>query len=93
MDHYTFILLVMLLALVLVNDLIWRRWTDKLLDRIMATDLKEYRYYQDKYHKDVKEVERIREDERIKEHVTAVGKDKDAETLDNLEEPWPKDEM
>ena len=91
MDHYSALVVLALLVWVAIHDAIWQKRTDKLLDRLMAGNFKEYNYYQTKYSKDVKEVEKIREDERAKERTKPVPKtDEDAE---NLEEAWSEEEQ
>lgn len=91
MDHYSALVVLALLAWVAIHDAIWQKRTDKLLDRLMAGNFKEYNYYKTKYPKDVKEVEEIRKDERIKERAKPpVKADQDAEYL---EEAWSEEEQ
>jgi UTP:GlnB (protein PII) uridylyltransferase len=91
MDRYSFLIVLAVIILTVVNDGIWRRWTEKLLNRLMAGNYKEYQYYEQKYAKDVKEVEKIRQDERVKAQAPSPAKtDQDAE---NLEEAWSEEEQ
>lgn len=63
---------------------------EKLLDRLGSKDLAEYQYYQEKYQKDVSELEAIRKESRVvrseepKSDVTNV----DRAFIDNCEEDW-----
>jgi len=68
-----------LIALVVIHDLIWNRRFDKLLDRFMARDLKEFQYFQKKYDNDVQAVEDVRKHDKKKLAILTEQMKKDHE--------------
>jgi hypothetical protein len=57
-------LIIALLVLYAVSEAFNRRERGKLLNRIMAKDLPQFEYYENKFKKDVAEVERVRDEAR-----------------------------
>jgi hypothetical protein len=57
-------LIIALLVLYAVSEAFNRRERGKLLNRIMAKDLPQFKYYEDKFKKDMAEVERVRDEAR-----------------------------
>lgn len=71
------------------------RVIDKMLDRILSKDLDQYKYYQDKWKGDLKELERVREEAHRPEVPDEIDREIKAEkskegkvNLDDFEEDW-----
>jgi len=79
MDNGTTTVMLALVGLVLVNEAIWRREVHKLLDRIMAGDMKTYKYYEKKYDNDVRAVEAVRDFDKKKLSMAAETLKKEQE--------------
>lgn len=88
-----------LLILYAVSEIFHRRERKSLLNRIMSKDYGEYKYFVDKYPKDLKEVERIRKEVR-KQPANEIDFSKNPEDekayekfVKGLEEEWSEDEI
>jgi len=57
-------IIIALLVLYVVNEVFHRRERGQLLNRLMARDLPQFKYYETKFKKDVAEVEAVREEAR-----------------------------
>jgi biopolymer transport protein ExbB/TolQ len=80
-------ILVSILVLYVVSEMFHRAERTKLLNRLMAKDYKEFRYYQEKWPGDLKEIEKVRDEtrEELKEELKTAKKDGEEEDdPDNL---------
>lgn len=77
-------IIIALLVLYVVSEAFHRIERDKLLNRLMAKDYKEYRYYADKWKGDLKEVATVREEtrEELKEELKTAKKEEEADEDD-----------
>lgn len=64
MGLYEFLLIVIILAMMIGFYLLERRERRELMNRLMAKDFKEYKYYDKKFDKDIKEEEKIHDEAR-----------------------------
>jgi len=74
-------ILIAVLALYVVSEVFHRRETEKLLNRLMAKDYKEFKYYEDKWRGDLKEIEKVRDEtrEELKEELKTAKKEGEEE--------------
>jgi len=80
-------LIIALLVLHVVSEVFHRRERGQLLNRLMAKDYKEFRYYQDKWKGDLGEIAKVREEtrEELKEELKTAKKEvKEEDDPDNL---------
>jgi len=106
MNIYLFV--VIIVAPVIIAEIIFRflhyRREERLLNRLMAKDYREYRYYEKEHTKDVEEKEAIRDEAReerdefrketkLDEEIKRAGEqDADAPKIEDFEEEWEKEE-
>jgi hypothetical protein len=90
MDAHTFFLIAGFIVVLLVNEAFHRVERTRLLHRIMAKDYKDYRYFEDKWQGDLKEVETVREEAHaeVKKEAESGKKGPD---LTDFEEPWEEE--
>lgn len=81
-------LILALLALFAIREVFIVRERDKLLNRIMAKSYSEYRYYEDKWKGDLKEIDKVREDTREEFKQAAEEPENPANDLSKFEEDW-----
>ena len=108
MNLYEFLLIVIILLMMVGFYLLERRERRELNNRLMAKDFKEYKYYEKKFDKDIKEDEKIHDEART-ERVEAgkvlrdeykdtqkterdVATEIDEELDEAIEEPTKEDE-
>ena len=88
-------IVIALLVLFTVREAFTIRERNKLLNRLMAKDYAQYRYYEDKWKGDLKEVERIRDEGRA-EAKTEGESGKPGESgkadLSTFEEDWEEED-
>jgi len=74
-------IIIAVLVLYVVNEVFHRRERGQLLNRLMAKDYKEFRYYQEKWPGDLKEIEKVRDEtrEELKEELKTAKKDGEEE--------------
>ena len=74
-------LIIALLVLHVVSEVFHRRERGQLLNRLMAKDYKEFRYYQDKWKGDLGEIAKVREEtrEELKEELKTAKKEVEEE--------------
>ena len=83
------------LAWAVVKDAIAQRRVDKLLNRIMAKHYEEFKYYEEKYPEDLKELQTMRAESRVeqKEVVEHELFENDEIDLAQFEEDWAASEL
>jgi len=74
-------ILIAVLVLYAVSEVFNRRERTKLLNRIMAKDLPQFKYYEDKWKGDLKEIKSVREEtrEELKEELKTTKKEAEEE--------------
>jgi len=74
------------LALYVISEVFHRRERGKLLNRLMAKDYKEFKYYEDKWKGDLKEIATVREEtrEELKEELKTAKKEGEDEGDEDL---------
>jgi len=108
MGLYEFLLIVIILVMMIGFYLLERRERRELNNRLMARDFKEFKYYEKKFDKDIKEDEKIHAEARTErveaskvlrdEYVSTqkterdVADEIDAELDEAIEEPTKEDE-
>jgi len=75
-------IVIALIALYVVSEAFNRVERTKLLNRLMAKDYKEFKYYENKWKGDLKEIEKVREENR--EERKEVKKEAAEEDEDSL---------
>jgi hypothetical protein len=74
-------ILIAVLIIYVVSEVFHRRERGQLLNRLMAKDYKEFRYYQDKWKGDLGEIAKVREEtrEELKEELKTAKKEGEEE--------------
>jgi hypothetical protein len=78
---------IVLLALFVAQQVLYWRREEKLLNRLMARDYKEFQYFEEKYPKDVAEVEKLREEARDERKKLDDEQELAEAAIDNLGDP------
>lgn len=79
-----------------ISSILHAKERKTLLNRVMARNYEEFKYYEEKYPGDVKEVKGLREEARIEREETKkepLDEVKTKEFTQNLEEDWDSEEM
>lgn len=95
MSLFEFIIIVSLFSFLIIKDFWHERRLDKLLNRLMSRNYAEFRYYQDKWEKDVKDIEHLREETRKGSEENKGDKTVDLRKFfnpDEFEEDWKEEE-
>jgi hypothetical protein len=76
-------ILIAVFILYVVSEVFHRIERDKLLNRLMAKDYKEFKYYEDKWKGDLKEIAAVREEtrEELKEEKKEAAEEDDPDSL------------
>jgi hypothetical protein len=85
-------LVIALLVLFTVREAFTIRERNKLLNRLMAKDYAQYRYYEDKWKGDLKEVERIRDESRAEAKPEPESGKADTVDLSKFDEDWEEED-
>ncbi|MCM8781735.1 MAG: hypothetical protein NC828_01595 [Candidatus Omnitrophica bacterium] len=77
----------------IIKDFLWERRQGKLLNRLMARNYEEFKYYEEKYKKDVKQNEKARDIliEQAMKEPSSSSKSNESD-LEDLEEDWLSEE-
>jgi len=93
MNYASFALVIIILAFHLYKDRKYEKRIDSLLDRLMAKDYGEFKYFRDKWGKDVEEVAKLRKEARKERNAPEDEKEGESEKVDltEFEEDWKEE--
>lgn len=83
------------LVLIIAQAIWYEHRQGKLINRIMAKNYEEFRYYEHKYPRDLKEIEKLRKDARNTEEEAELQfhSPDTIKSLDRFEESWGAEEV